>query len=123
MVQSAGAQRRGKGAPLPGRRITLGALKCCREAKKSQQCHTHILPYSTFASGRTQVQKWGRRTCILPRVPSNLVNPLSIWRSVPSRIPSTHFYVAKLRCRQTADSRTALAKALKLFFRFHFGGL
>jgi len=56
----------------------------------------------------------GRRTCILPRAPSNLVMPLSVWRSVPSRNPSTHFYVANLRCRQTADSRTALAIALKL---------
>ena len=54
-------------------------------AKKSQQCHTYILQYSTFASGRPQVRKWGRQTCILPRAPSNLVTPLSIWRLVPSR--------------------------------------
>jgi len=47
----------------------------------------------------------------------------SSWPLVPSRNPSTHFYVAKLRCRQTADSRTSLAIALKLVFRFHFGGL
>ena len=88
-----------------------------------QQCHTYILQYSTFASGRPQVRKWGRQTCFLPRATSNLVTHLSIWRFVPSRNSSTHLYAAKLRCRQTADSRTALAIALKLFFRFHFGRL
>jgi len=67
--------------------------------------------------------KMGHQTCFLPRAPSNLVTPLSIWRLVPSRNPSTHFYVAKLRCRQIADSRTALAIAMKLAFLFHFGGL
>jgi len=108
-------------AQLPGRRITLGALKYCGGAKKSQQCHTYILQYSTFASGRSQVRKWGRRTCILLRAPSNLVTPMSIWRWLPSRNLSTHFYAAKLRCRQTVDSWTALAIALKLVF--HFGGL
>jgi len=92
-------------------------------AKKPQQCHTYILQYSTFASGRPQVRNWGRQNCFLPRAPSNLVTPLSIWRLVPSRNPFTQFYVAKLRCRQTANSRTALAIALKLVFRFHFGGL
>ena len=51
---------------------------------------------------------------------SNLVAPLSIWRLVPSRNPTTHFYVAKLRCRQTVDSRTVLAIALKVFFSFPF---
>jgi len=94
---------------LWGRGNTAGALIDCGGAKKSQQCHTYILQYSTFASGRPQVRKWGRQTCILHRAPSNLVTPLSIWRLVPSRNPSTHFHVAKLRCRQTADSRTALA--------------
>ena len=51
------------------------------------------------------------------------LRPCQSWRLVPSRNPSTHFYVAKVRCRQTADLRTALAIALKLVFRFHFGGL
>jgi len=37
---------------------------------------------------------------------------------VPRRNSHTHLYVAKLRCRRTADSQTALATALKLFFRF-----
>jgi len=95
MVQSAGAQRGGKGAQLPGRRITLVALKYCEGAKKSQLCHTYILQYSTFASGRPQVRKWGRRTCILPRAPSNLVTPLTIWRLVASRNPSIHFNETK----------------------------
>jgi len=100
------------GAQLPGRQITLGKLKYCGDAKMSQQCYTYILQYSTFASGRPQVWKWGRQTCFSPRAPSNLVTPLSIWRVVPSRNSSTHLYAAKLRCRQTADSRTALATAL-----------
>ena len=84
--------------------------------------HVHSsIQYICFrkASG----SKMGRQTCILPRAPPYLVTPLSISRLVPSRNPYTHFYVAKLGCRQTADSRTALAIALKLFFRFHFGGL
>jgi len=95
----------------------------CGGAKKSQQCHTYLLQYSTFASRRPQVRKWGRQSCILHRASSHLVTPLSVWRLFPSRNPFTHFYVAKLRCRQTADPRTALAIALKLGFRFHFGGL
>ena len=33
----------------------------------------------------------------------------SVRRLVPSRNSSTHLYVAKLQCRPTADSRTALA--------------
>ena len=88
-------------------------------AKKSQHCHTYILQYSTFVSGRPQVRKQGRRTCILARAPSDLVTPMSIRRSISSRNPSTHFYVAKLRCRQTADSRTALAIA-EAGFSFSF---
>jgi len=80
---------------------------------------SQVLQCSTFASEKPQVRTWGRQTCFLPRAPSNLVTPLSIWRLVPSRNLSTHLYAAKLRCRQTADSRTALAIALKLVFRFH----
>jgi len=74
---------KGQGAQLPGRRITLGALKYCEapndcgDAKKSLQCHAYILHYSTFASGGPQVRKWGRQTCFLPRAPSNLVMPLA----------------------------------------------
>ena len=36
----------------------------------------------------------------------------------PTRNSSTYLYVAKLQCRPTADSRTALVARLKLFFRF-----
>jgi len=58
-----------------GGAITLGAeslwgRRMIEWAPKKQQCHTHIFQYSTFASGIPQVQKWGRRTCILPRAPS-----------------------------------------------------
>ena len=48
----------------PGRHLTL-----CY----AQQCRKYFLQYSTFASERTQVRTWGRQTCFLPRVPSNLV--------------------------------------------------
>jgi len=37
-----------QGAQLTGRRITLGALKYYGGAKKSQQCHTYILQFSTL---------------------------------------------------------------------------
>ena len=80
-----------------------GALKYCGVAKKSQPCHTYLLQYSTFASGRPQVRKWGRQTCFLPRAPSNLVSPLSIWRLVPSRNPSTHFC-----CKTTMQTNCGL---------------
>jgi len=119
-----------RGAQFHGRRITpgdaeilRGAPNDCGGAKKSQQCHKHFLQYSTFASERPQVRTWGRQTCFLPRAPSNIVTPLSIRRLVPSRNSSTHFYVAKLWYRQTADSRTALATALELVSRFQFGRL
>jgi len=94
-----------------------------RGRQKAQQCHTYILQHTTFVSGRPQVKKWGRQTCFLPQAPSNLVTPLLIWRLVASRNSSTHLQVAKLRYRQTADSRTALAIALKPVSCFHFGGL
>jgi len=84
--------------------------------------HVHSsIQYICFR--KTSGSKMGAPNLLLPRAPSNLVTPLSIWRLVPSRNPSTHFYVAKLQCRQTVDSRTALAIALKLVFRFHFGDL
>jgi len=99
---------------LWGHRNTAGATKSPNNVTRT---------FFTFASGRPQVRKWGRQTCFLSRAPSDLVTPLSIWRLVPSRNSSSHRYVAKLRCTQTADSRTALSIALKLVFRFHFGGL
>ena len=108
---------------LWGRWNTAGAPNACGGAKKSKQCHKHFLQYSTFSSERPQVRTWGRQTCFLSRAPSILVMPLSIRRLVPSRNSSTHFYVAKLRCRQTADSRMALATALKLVSRFEVGRL
>jgi len=42
----------------------------------------------------------------------------SVTGLVPSRNSSTYLYVAKLRCRHTTDSWTALATVLKLVFRF-----
>jgi len=105
-----------RGAQFHRRRITL-------RPKKSQQCYNHFLQYSTFASERPQVLTWVRQTCFLPRPPSILVTPLSVRRLVPSRNSSTHFYVAKLRYSQTADSLTALATALKLISLFQFGRL
>ena len=87
-----GRNEKGKGVQLPGRRITAGG------AENSQQCREHFLQCNTFASERAYVRTVGRQTYFLPRAPSNLVTPL------------------------TADSWTALATALKLVFRFHFGG-
>jgi len=45
-------------------------------AKTFQQCHEHFFQNSTFASERPQVRTWGRETCFLLQVPSNLVMPL-----------------------------------------------
>jgi len=75
----AGAERGGQGGvpkitpdaeSLWGRRITAGG------AEKSQQCHKYFLQYSTFASERPLLRKWGRQTCFLLRAPSNLVTTL-----------------------------------------------
>ena len=131
MVQSAeqGRNEGARGRNYPGAKSlwrrcnTAGAPNDCVSSKMCQQYHTYILQYSTFVSGRPQVRKWGRQTCFLPRTPSNLVTPLSIWILVASRNSSTHLHVTKLRCRQTADWRTALAIALKSVFRLHFEGL
>jgi len=72
-----GRNEGGKGVTIPrvpnhagGRQMTAG------DAEKSQQSHKYFLQYSTFATGRPQVRKWGRQTCFLPRAPSNLVAPL-----------------------------------------------
>jgi len=70
-----------------------------------------------------RLEHGGGQTCFLLRATSGLVTPLSIRRLVPSRNSPTHFYVAKLQCKQTADSRTALATALKLVSRFQLVGL
>jgi len=45
-------------------------------AEKSQKCHKCFLQYSTFASERPQLRRWGHQTCFLPRAPSNLVTSL-----------------------------------------------
>jgi len=47
-------------------------------AKKWQQCHKCFPQYSAFPSERPQVRTWGRHTCFLPQVPSNLVTPLAV---------------------------------------------
>jgi len=46
------------------------------DAETSQQCHKHLLQYTTFVSERPQVRTWGRQTCFLPRAATNLVTPL-----------------------------------------------
>ena len=53
-----------------GRRTTAGG------PENSQQCQKYFLHYSTLASERPQFRTWGRRSCFLPRAPSNLVTPL-----------------------------------------------
>jgi len=59
------------GEQCPGRRAeSLGGTE------KSQQCRKYFLQYSTFAPEKTEIRKWGRQTCFLPRAPSNLGTPL-----------------------------------------------
>ena len=74
------AQRRNEGGQgrhnSPGAESQWGRQIAVGGAIKSQQCHKHILQYSTFASERPQVRTWGRQTCFLPRAPSDLVTPL-----------------------------------------------
>ena len=84
--------------------------------------HVHSsIQYICFR--KTSGSKMGAPNLLLAQAPFNLVTPLSVWRLLPSRNSSTHLYVAKLRCSQTAETRTALAIALKFVSRFHFGGL
>jgi len=45
---------------LWGRWNFVGAPNDCGGTKKSQQCHTYIFQYSTFASGRHQVHGGAR---------------------------------------------------------------
>ena len=111
-----------RGAQFHGRRITLGSLKYCtgrRMIVEAPKSHNNVT--STFFNTVYLLPKDLR--CFLPWTPSILVTPLSIRRLVPSRNSSTHFYVEKIRCRQTADSRTAQVTALKLVSRFQFGRL
>jgi len=106
-----------RGRNYPGAESLWGRRVMAGHQKITTMSHV-ILQYSIFASRRPHVRKWERQTCILPRAPSNLVTPLSSWRLVSLRNPSTRFYIAKLRCRQTGDSRTALTIALKQVFVF-----
>ena len=41
---------RARGAQFPGRRINTRAPHHCVGGKKSQQCHKHVLEYSTLLS-------------------------------------------------------------------------
>jgi len=65
-----------RGAQIPARQITMGAPNYCGVREKSQQCHKYFIQYSKFASTKPQSRTWGRQTCFLSRVPSNLVTPL-----------------------------------------------
>jgi len=58
---------------------SVGAEWLRRRLKIPTMSHVHS-SIQYIASGRPQVRKWGRQTCIFPRGPSNLVTPLSIWR-------------------------------------------
>jgi len=79
-LMQAGAQRRRRqrGHNSPG-------------ARKVPTMPQNVLQYSTFASEKPQVRTWGRQTCFLPRVPSNLVTPLD------ARYPG--YYRSGLRIR------------------------
>jgi len=66
-------QRRNEGGQ--GGRNSLGA-EPLRRAPKSPNNVASTFFSSTFTSKRRQVRTWGRQTCFLSRVPSNLVTPL-----------------------------------------------
>jgi len=53
-----------------------GGAESLRGAPKSPNNVHSTFFNSRFASERPQVRTWGRRTCFLPRVPSNFVTPL-----------------------------------------------
>jgi len=48
-----------------GRVITADERITAGGAEKSHQCHKYMLQYSTFATERTQVRTWGRKTCLV----------------------------------------------------------
>jgi len=56
----------GKGAQLPGRRITLWAPNDCGGALKSQQCHTYILQYSTLLPEDLRFENGGAKLASFP---------------------------------------------------------
>jgi len=55
-------------------------------------------------------------SCLLTSIAFYTLHCGSMRALVPTRNSSAYLYVAKLRCRPTADYRTALATVLKLFF-------
>jgi len=71
--------RNNGGAQFPGRWITMGApnhFGLRRKVSTMLQVLSSI-QYICFLQ-RTQIRIWGRQTCFLPWVPSNLVTPLCI---------------------------------------------
>jgi len=117
MVQSAWGVTKGQGGAISGRRITLGRWNTTGKPENPNNVTRTFFNTEHLLPEDLRLESGGAERASLPRTPNNRVTPLSIWRSVLSKNPSTHFYVAKLRCRQTVDSRTALEIALKLVFR------
>ena len=118
-------------AQFPWRRITIGRWITPggtewlpAGAEKSQQGHKFFLQYSTFASERPQVRKWGRQTYFLPRVPFNLVTPtidqitIYIFVQWKRNSISKMFYdapSAKVYVSRNTSRRNYLSKAFALY--------
>jgi len=92
-----GVTRGERGAQFPGLWITMRTPNYCGGRRKLKMSRAlSSIRYICFRKNSGSNMRG--QTCSLPRASSNLIMPL------------------------TADSRTALATALKLFFCFHFGG-
>ena len=61
-----------------GSRIIVGGAESLRGEPKSPNDVTCTYFNRRFASERPQFRTWGRKTCCLPRAPSNLVTPLHV---------------------------------------------
>jgi len=68
-----GRSEGGKRSKIPRLPNPYGCQITAGSAIKPRQCHKYFFQYSAFASERSQVWRWGRQTCFLPRAPSNLV--------------------------------------------------
>ena len=74
-----GAQRGGQVSTIPrAPNHCRGAGTTAESAEKSQQYRKYFFQYSTFATKRHQIPKWGgRQIWFLPRATSNRVTPLA----------------------------------------------
>jgi len=92
---------KGQGDAISGHRISGGAEWLRWPQKIPTMSHVHYsIQYIGFR--KTSGSKLGALNLLLGTGTIYLDTPLSIWRLVPSRNPSTHFYVAQLRWRRNS---------------------